>query len=42
MTGETYTCPLCGGTFKRGNFRCAVVHLPGECCHYGDQEEESS
>jgi hydrogenase maturation factor len=31
-----YTCPVCGGTFRKGNISCCVAHAPGTCCHYGD------
>jgi hypothetical protein len=32
-----YHCLLCGGDFKRGNRKCAVVHPPGVCCHEYDE-----
>ena len=33
---DSYLCPGCGGHFKDGGVRCAVLHAPGTCCHYGD------
>ena len=29
-------CPVCGGLFIDNGIRCAVMHAPGTCCHYGD------
>lgn len=36
-----YTCAKCGRTFKRKNLKtsCAVMHPPGDCCHYGEDIE---
>jgi hypothetical protein len=38
--GEPVKCPICSKTFRRCNHTttCAVNHLPGSCCHYGDLE----
>ena len=37
---DTTTCPKCGKTFKESstNIACAVMHQPGDCCHYGQTE----
>jgi hypothetical protein len=38
-TEETvYFCKQCKKYFILGNTHCAVLHLPGTCCHYGDTE----
>lgn len=37
-----YTCGRCGKTWLRdprpGRRACAVLHKPGDCCHYGEAE----
>lgn len=35
-----YTCLKCGKTFAGKNLKtsCAVLHPPGDCCHYGEIE----
>jgi len=37
---EIYCCLRCGKTFRDTNqeTQCAVIHQPGDCCHYGDEE----
>lgn len=37
---EPRQCGICGGWHLHKNPRvsCAANHLPGTCCHYGDQE----
>lgn len=38
--GDTQQCPICKRWFEYASPRaaCAVVHLDGECCHYGQME----
>lgn len=35
---DLFRCGKCGKTFKRGDrtMTCAVMHSPGDCCHYTD------
>lgn len=37
--GDEYRCRTCGGRFRRPKVpvSCCVIHLPAECCHYGDE-----
>lgn len=40
VNASVYACPFCRKRFKDTNIKtsCAVMHLPGTCCHYGDEE----
>lgn len=44
QTTYTYDCSICGKRFRSSGFSshattsCAVLHGPGECCHYTDEE----
>lgn len=40
MKTDTYTCDKCKKTFRRSKIpiACMVLHVGGECCHYGDTE----
>lgn len=36
-----YECPICKSFYKKqcGKWTssCSAIHLPGSCCHYGEQ-----
>lgn len=38
--GDIFKCPQCRRIYRvmRANSSCAVLHEPGECCHYGERE----
>lgn len=36
--GMVYLCANCKKWYRKGTVRCAVFHMPGDCCHYGDEE----
>lgn len=38
--GDTWQCSTCGRWYvsTTAQLACAVMHPPGTCCHYGDQE----
>jgi len=36
VSQDPYRCPTCRGYFLKGNVSCCVMHMAGECCHYGD------
>lgn len=40
---RVYMCPRCGGWFvaKKGpRLSCTVMHPEGQCCHYGEEQEQ--
>ncbi len=41
MNKTIYDCDICGNRYERDNegvqVACAVNHLRGSCCHYGEK-----
>lgn len=39
---KIYTCPICLRIYREQTdgprISCLVLHEPGDCCHYGEQE----
>lgn len=38
---DIYLCPICKKWYDKSNAQgisCAVLHSPGTCCHYMEQE----
>lgn len=33
-----YNCPNCDTWFIEGSFGCGIIHMAGDCCHYGEQK----
>ena len=38
---KPYKCEGCGGWYFYSNMSCTVLHSPGSCCHYYEEQYDA-